>query len=59
MSQKCFGEKHAHLLLIEKENKKHYVFIKDFNTFIYNHSLYLGRKHFCRYCLLAFSAKKY
>ena len=28
--------------------------IKDFNTFIYDHSLYRERKHFCRYCLNAF-----
>ena len=28
--------------------------IKDFNTFIYDQSLYRERKHFCRYCLNAF-----
>ena len=26
-------------------------FIKYFNTFKYDHILYRGRKHFCRYCL--------
>ena len=34
--------------------KKHYVFIKDFNTFMYDHTLHRGRKRFCRYCLQAF-----
>ena len=28
--------------------------IKDFNTFMYDHSLHRGRKHFCRYCFHAF-----
>ena len=32
----------------------HYILIKDFNTFMYNHTLRCGRKHFCRYCLQAF-----
>ena len=40
--------------LQEKEKKKHYVFIKDFNTFMYDHSLHRGRKHLYRYCLHAF-----
>ena len=51
MSQKCFEEKHIDLLLIGEENEKHYVHIKDFNTFIYDHTLHRGRKHFCCYCL--------
>ena len=29
--------------------------IKDFNTFIYSHILNHARKHFCRYCLQAFT----
>ena len=41
--------------MIEEEYKKHYVFIKDFNIFIYYHALYRGRKHFCRYFLQDFS----
>ena len=32
--------------------------IKDFNTFMYDYTLYRGRKHFCRYCLRAFSSKE-
>ena len=35
---------------LEKE-KKYYFLIKDFNRFMYHHSLHRGRKHFCRYCL--------
>ena len=34
--------------------KKHYVLIKDFNSFMYDRSLHRGRKHFCHYCLHAF-----
>ena len=32
----------------------HYVLIKNFNTFIYDHTLHCGRKHFYCYCLQAF-----
>ena len=32
-----------------KKNIKDTVLIKDFNTFIYDHALHRGRKHFC-YC---------
>ena len=42
----------------EEEEKRHYVHIKDFDTFMYDHTLDRGRKHFCRYCLLAFSSKE-
>ena len=55
-SNKCSEEKHVDLLL--KEGKKNYVLIKDFNTFMYDHTLHGGRKHFCRYCLQAFSAEE-
>ena len=30
---------------------------KIFNAFMYNHTLHHGRKHFCRYCLQAFSTE--
>ena len=39
-------------MLIWKET--FYVLIKDFDTFMYDHTLHRGRKHFCRYCLQAF-----
>ena len=53
MSKKCCEDKHVDLLLIREGEKKHYVLIKDFNTFMYDYALYLGKKHFCRYCLQA------
>ena len=55
VSKKCCEEKHVDLLLIGEEGKRHYVFINDFNTLIYDHTLPRGRKHSCRYCLQAFS----
>ena len=36
----------------------HYVLIKDFNTFMYDHALYRGRKHFYHYCLQTLSTKE-
>ena len=39
-----------------EECKKHYVLIKDFSTFIYDHTLHCGSKNFCGYCLQVFSA---
>ena len=40
--------------MIGEGEKKHYVFIKDFNTLTNDHTLHCGRKHFCGYCLQAF-----
>ena len=51
-------EKHNDLLLIGEEGKRHHVLIKDFNTFMYDHPLHHGRKHFFRYCLQAFSTEE-
>ena len=42
----------------EKKGKKHYVLIKDFNAFMYDHTLLRGRKHICHYCLQAFSTEE-
>ena len=44
--------------MIGEESKRHYVLIKDFNTFMYNHTLRHGRKHFCCYCLQNFTTKE-
>ena len=42
-----------------KEKKRQYVLIKDFNTFVYDHTLQRGRKQFCCcYCLHVFSTKE-
>ena len=45
------------LLLIRGESKRHYVHINDFITFMYDYTLYYGRKHFYRYCLQVFNTK--
>ena len=47
-------EDQMNLLLITKDEKKHYVLIKDFNAFMYNQSKHKERKHFCMYCLQCF-----
>ena len=57
VSKKC-EEKHLDLLLIGEEGKRHYVFIKNFNTFMYDHTLHCGKKHFCCCCLQAFSTEE-
>ena len=51
-------EDQMHLLLIIKDEKKHYVLIKDFNIFMYNQSKHKERKHFCMYCLQCFSSER-
>ena len=38
------------MLIYNNDLKKHYVQIKDFNTFMYDRR----RNYFCRYCLQAF-----
>ena len=42
----------------KKKGKKHYVFVKDFKTFLYDHTLNHTKKYFCCYCLQAFSTKE-
>ena len=49
-------EDQMNLLLITKDEKKHYVLIKDFNAFMYNQSKHKERKDFCMYCLQCFSS---
>ena len=51
VSKKFCDEKHVDLLLIDEADEKHYVLIKNFNTFIYYHTCDHGRKIFSRYCL--------
>ena len=62
MSKICCEEKHVDLLLIPEKGEKHFVFLIpkhcDFNMFMYNYTLHCGRKHFCRYCLQAFSTEE-
>ena len=51
-------EDQMNLLLITKDEKKHYALIKNFNAFTYNQSKHKERKHFCMYCLQCFSAER-
>ena len=46
---------HVDLLTIKAESKRHYIFIKDFNTTIHDHTPHHGSKDCCRYCFQAFS----
>ena len=57
MYKKCCEEKHVDLVLLGEEGKGH-ALIKDFNTFVYDHTLPRGRKHQCSYCLQAFSTEE-
>ena len=50
-------EDQMNLLLITKNEKKHYVLIKDFNAFMYNQSKHREKKHFCMFCLQCFSSE--
>ena len=56
ISKETFNK--INLLLITKDEKKHYVLIKDFNVFMYNQSKHKERKHFCMYCLQCFSSER-
>ena len=51
-------EDHIELLLVTKDENKHYVLIKDFNRFMYNQTKHKERKHFCMYCLQCFSSEQ-
>lgn len=38
------------LLLMTEEEKKHYVYVKDFNRMTYNKTKHKGKKYFCKGC---------
>ena len=46
------------LLLISNEFKSHYVYIKDFDRFMFNKTKNRNKKHFCKCCLQCFSSKE-
>ena len=46
------------LLLITKDNNKHYVLIEDFNKFMYKQTKHKEKKHFCMHCLQCFSLER-
>ena len=39
------------LLLISNKNKSHYMYIKDFNRFMFNKTKNKNKKYFCECCL--------
>ena len=51
-------EDHMELLLITKDENKHYVLIKDFNKFMFNQTKHKNKKHFCMFCLQCFSSDR-
>ena len=57
ISKETFKDQ-MNLLLITKDDKKHYILIKDFNAFMYNQSKHKERKHFCMYCLQCSSSER-
>ena len=57
ISKETFKDQ-MNLLLITKDEKKHYILIKDFNAFMFNQSKHKERKHFCMYCLQCFSSER-
>ena len=45
------------LLLVTDGNKSHYVYIKDFDWFMFNKTKNKNKKYFCKSCLQCFSCK--
>ena len=46
------------LLLLIDDDKSHYVYIKDFNTFMFQKTKNKNKKWFCKSCLHCFSSEK-
>ena len=46
------------LLLISDNFRSHYVYIKDFDRYMFNKTKYKGKKYFCKNCLQCFSSEK-
>ena len=45
------------LLLVIDENKSHYVYVKDFDRFMFHKTRNKNKKYFCKSCLQCFSSK--
>ena len=45
------------LLLVANENKSHYVYIKNFDKFMFHKVKNKNKKYFCKSCLQCFSSK--
>ena len=46
------------LLLVIDEKKSHYLYVKDFDRFMFHKTKSKNKKHFCQSCLQCFSSKK-
>ena len=57
VSRKTFSDC-MDLLLIFDENKSPYVYIKDFNRFMFSKRKNINKKYFCKCCLQCFSSEK-
>ena len=53
--QKC--ENSMKLLLVIGENKSHYVYIKDFDRFVFHKTKNKNKEYFCKSCLQCFNSK--
>ena len=42
----------------DEDSRSHYVYIKDFNRFMYRKTKHRERKHFCKRCLQCFSSER-
>ena len=49
-------EMELNLLLLESDGNKHYVLIKDFNSFMFKQTKHKSKKNFCMNCLQCFSS---
>ena len=56
-SDRKFKDSKDLLLLIDDNDKSHYVYIKDFNRFMFHKTKNINKKWFCRSCLQCFSSK--
>ena len=50
-------EDSMYLLLLTGDDKSHYMYIKDFNRFIFHKTKHKNKKYFCKSCLHCFSSK--
>ena len=50
-------ENSIELLLLIDDDKSHYIYIKDFNTFMFHKTKNKNKKWFCKSCLQCFSSE--
>ena len=51
------SENSMHLLLLIDDDKSHYVYLKDFDRFMFHKAKNKNKKYFCKSCLQCFSSK--